>query len=96
MTARNPQEPRVPLTRDELVQILGEADELTLAQVASVGATAEELRSALAVLERDRPPAEAGDLSPPALALVELLATVPPADADADADAGDTSDVLSD
>lgn len=43
----------MPLTRDEIVSLLGPVDEATIAEVAETGATLEDLREALAWLNSD-------------------------------------------
>jgi hypothetical protein len=44
-----------PLTRDDVVAALGEADELVIADIIGIGATAEELAEAQAWLANNEP-----------------------------------------
>jgi len=43
----------MPLTRDEIVSLLGPVDDTTVAEIAETGATIQELREALAWLHSD-------------------------------------------
>lgn len=47
--------PRTPIIRDDVVRVLGAADELAMAEILATGATAEELAEARNWLESDEP-----------------------------------------